>query len=238
MRVPDDDHDGYDTDDLTDTTPRPRRTRHRRSRHRRRRRQHRSRRRDDSQEAGRREAGGQDRSDNAQEGRRRCVRPGTAQAGVHPVIAAAVMATALALTPPPPPAARAPYATISIPAIGLHARCARGSRSACSTSVPATIRAPGARRPAGRRDRRPPRHAHATVPAHHELKRGQLIVLTRRSRRFVYRVSAMRVVDPTDVWPIRMHPTVQRLVLTACHPPRGDLYRLVVFARLVDADAA
>ena len=48
----------------------------------------------------------------------------------------------------------------------------------------------------------------------------------------------MRVVDPTDVWPIRMRPTVQRLVLTACHPPHSDRHRLVVFAKLVDADAA
>jgi sortase A len=66
-----------------------------------------------------------------------------------------------------------------------------------------------------------------------ELKRGQRIVLTRRSHRFVYRVSAMRVLDPTDVWPIRMRPTVQRLVLTACHPPHSDRHRLVVFAKLV-----
>jgi hypothetical protein len=51
-------------------------------------------------------------------------------------------------------------------------------------------------------------------------------------------VSAMRVIDPTDVWPIRMHPTVQRLVLTACHPRRRDLHRLIVFAGLVDVDGA
>ena len=62
--------------------------------------------------------------------------------------------------------------------------------------------------------------------------------MTARSHRFVYRVSAMRLVDPTDVWPIRMRPTVQRLVLTACHPPHSDRQRLVVFAKLVDADAA
>ena len=68
-----------------------------------------------------------------------------------------------------------------------------------------------------------------------ELKHGQRIVLTRRSQRFVYRVSAMRVVEPTNVWPIRMRPTVQRLVLTACHPPHSARYRLVVFAKLVDA---
>jgi sortase A len=67
-----------------------------------------------------------------------------------------------------------------------------------------------------------------------ELERGQRIVLTRGSRRFVYRVSAMRVLDPTDVWPIRMRPTVQRLVLTAWHPPHSDRHRLVVVAKLVE----
>ena len=156
------------------------------------------------------------------------------------MIAAAVMATALALTAPAaPPAAGAPFATISIPAIGLHALVREGVSQRVLDLGPGHY--PGSGLPGGRRA--------VAIAGHrvthtrpflriHELKRGQLIVLTRRSRRFVYRVSAMRVVDPTDVWPIRMHPTVQRLVLTACHPPRWDLHRLVVFARLVDADAA
>jgi sortase (surface protein transpeptidase) len=35
-----------------------------------------------------------------------------------------------------------------------------------------------------------------------------------------------------------MRPTVQRLVLTACHPPHSARQRLVVFAKLVDAKSA
>ena len=156
------------------------------------------------------------------------------------MIAAAVTATALALTAPAaPPAAGAPFATISIPAIGLHALVREGVSQSVLDRGPGHY--PGSGLPGGRRA--------VAIAGHrvthtrpflriHELKRGQLIVVTRRSHRFVYRVSAMRVVDPTDVWPIRMRPTVQRLVLTACHPPHRDLHRLVVFAKLVDADAA
>ena len=63
-----------------------------------------------------------------------------------------------------------------------------------------------------------------------ELCRNALIVLTRGSQRHVYRVSAMRIVAPTEVWPVRRRPGAETLVLTACHPPRTDLRRLVVFA--------
>ena len=152
------------------------------------------------------------------------------------MIAAAVTATALALTTPAaPPAAGAPFATISIPAIGLHALVREGVSQRVLDGGPGHY--PGSGVPGGRR---------AVAIAGHrvthtrpflrinELARGQRIVLTWRSRRFVYRVSAMRVVDPTDVWPIRMRPTVQRLVLTACHPPHSDRQRLVVFAKLVE----
>jgi sortase A len=156
------------------------------------------------------------------------------------VIAAAVTATALALTAPAaPPAAGAPFATISIPAIGLHALVREGVSQRVLDRGPGHY--PGSGVPGARR---------AVAIAGHrvthnrpflrinELKRGQRIVLTRRSQRFVYRVSAMRVVEPTDVWPIRMRPTVQRLVLTACHPPHSARQRLVVFAKLVDAKSA
>jgi sortase A len=156
------------------------------------------------------------------------------------VIAAAITAAALALTAPAaPPAAGAPFATISIPAIGLHALVREGVSQRVLDLGPGHY--PGSGVPGRRRA--------VAIAGHrvthtrpflriHELKKGQRIVLTRRSERFVYRISAMRVVEPTDVWPIRMRPTVQRLVLTACHPPHSDRYRLVVFAKLVDAEAA
>ena len=152
------------------------------------------------------------------------------------MIAAAITMTALALAAPAAaPAAGAPFATISIPAIGLHALVREGVSQRVLDRGPGHY--PGSGLPGGRR---------AVAIAGHrvthtrpfvrinELERGQRIVLTRRSRRFVYRVSAMRILDPTDVWPIRMRPTVQRLVLTACHPPHSDRHRLVVFAKLVD----
>jgi sortase A len=63
-----------------------------------------------------------------------------------------------------------------------------------------------------------------------QLRRGERIVLTRLGRRHVYRVFTMRIVAPTQVWPVRRRPSVETLVLTACHPPRTDLRRLVVFA--------
>jgi len=37
------------------------------------------------------------------------------------------------------------------------------------------------------------------------------------------------------VWAVRRRPAVETLVLTACHPPRTDLRRLVVFASRDDA---
>jgi sortase A len=152
------------------------------------------------------------------------------------VIAAAITMTALALSAPAAaPAAGAPFATISIPAIGLHALVREGVSQRVLDRGPGHY--PGSGLPGGR--------LAVAIAGHrvthtrpflriNQLKRGQRIVLTRRSHRFVYRVSAMRVLDPTDVWPTRMHPTVQRLVLTACHPPHSDRKRLVVFAKLVE----
>lgn len=156
------------------------------------------------------------------------------------MIAAAVIGTALALTAPAAqPAAGAPFATISIPAIGLHALVREGVSQRVLDLGPGHY--PGSGVP-GRGSRAVAIAGHRVTHTRpflriNELERGQRIVLTRRSQRFVYRISAMRVVEPTDVWPIRMRPTVQRLVLTACHPPHSDRYRLVVFAKLADADA-
>jgi sortase A len=152
------------------------------------------------------------------------------------VIAAAITATALALSAPAaPPAAGATFATISIPAIGLHALVREGVSQGVLDRGPGHY--PSSGLPGGRRAIAIAGHRVTHTRPFlriHQLKRGQRIVLTRGSDRYVYRVSAMRVVDPTDVWPIRMRPTVQRVVLTACHPAHSDRQRLVVFAKLVE----
>jgi sortase A len=151
------------------------------------------------------------------------------------VIAAAITATALALgAPAAPPAAGAPFATIAIPAIGVHALVREGVSADVLADGPGHY--PGTSLPgrggtigiAGHRVT----HTRPFLRIN-QLRRGQRIVLTRRSHRFVYRISAMRIVAPTEVWPVRRRPKVETLALTACHPPRTDVRRLVVFAELV-----
>jgi sortase A len=61
------------------------------------------------------------------------------------------------------------------------------------------------------------------------LGKGSRIILV-TDRRRIYRVFAMRIVTPTQVWPLARS-SAERLVLTACHPPRSDRLRLVVFAK-------
>jgi sortase A len=59
-------------------------------------------------------------------------------------------------------------------------------------------------------------------------KNDRIIFITRRGR-FVYRVFDTRIVRPRAIWVLnRAHR--QRLVLTACHPPRTARFRYVVFA--------
>lgn len=62
------------------------------------------------------------------------------------------------------------------------------------------------------------------------LRKGDAIILVLRGRRHAYRVFTMRIVPPHQVWPLAGRGGEQ-LVLTACHPPRTDALRLVVFAR-------
>jgi sortase A len=153
------------------------------------------------------------------------------------VIAAAVTATVVALTAPAaaPPAAGAPFATLAIPSIGLRALVREGVTADVLAGGPGHY--PGTSAPgrggtialAGHRVT----HTRPFLRIN-ELRRGQPIVVTRRSRRYLYRVSAMRIVSPTDVSALR-RTHVETLVLTACHPPRTDLRRLVVFAQRDDS---
>jgi sortase A len=153
------------------------------------------------------------------------------------VIAAALAATTLAVgAPAAPPAAGAPFATISIPAIGLHALVREGVRASVLDSGPGHYRntgTPGGGRTIGIAGHR----VTHTRPFLHinRLRYGQRIVLTRHNRRFVYRVFAMRIVAPAEIWPIHLRRTREMLVLTACHPPRTGLRRLAVFAELSDS---
>ena len=61
------------------------------------------------------------------------------------------------------------------------------------------------------------------------LRAGDRIVVSS----VAYRVYRMAIVRPWQVWPLRSA-SVEQVVLTACHPPRTDHFRLVVFARRID----
>ena len=67
-----------------------------------------------------------------------------------------------------------------------------------------------------------------------EVRKGDRITIATRRGRFRYRVFAMKIVRPEDVWVLMQVRRSERLVLTACHPPRSAAKRLVVFARRVD----
>lgn len=69
------------------------------------------------------------------------------------------------------------------------------------------------------------------------LRRNDQIVLVVKHRRYMYRVFRMRILPQRQAWPLRPV-NGEQLVLTACHPPRTDLRRLVVFARLASVRPA
>lgn len=147
------------------------------------------------------------------------------------MIATAVVASTLALGAPAALPAGAPVATLAIPSIGLRADVREGVSAEVLARGPGHY--PGTKLPgqggtigiAGHRVT----HTRPFLRIN-ELRRGARVVLTRGSQRHVYRVSTMRIVAPTDVWPVRRKPRIETLVLTACHPPRTDVRRLVVFA--------
>ena len=69
-----------------------------------------------------------------------------------------------------------------------------------------------------------------------ELKRGERIVLRMPYGRFTYAVQSTKIVPPTALWVTR-DVGYPRLVLSACHPLYSAAKRIIVFARLVDAEA-
>jgi len=68
------------------------------------------------------------------------------------------------------------------------------------------------------------------------LKPGQQIVLELPYGRFTYAVERTRIVQPTALWVTR-DVGYERLVLSACHPLYSAAERIIVFARLRDAQA-
>ena len=70
-----------------------------------------------------------------------------------------------------------------------------------------------------------------------QLRRGDRIVLTLSYGRFTYVHERTQIVEPDAVW-VTADTGYERLVLTACHPLFSDEQRIVVFARLVRAEAA
>jgi sortase A len=153
------------------------------------------------------------------------------------VTTAAIAIVALALSAPAAaPAVGAPFATIEIPSLGVHALVREGVSVEVLERGPGHY--PGTGIPGGGGTIAIAAHRVTHTRAFHrvnELRRGQRIVLSRRSRTYGYRVWAMRIVAPKDVWPLFVEPGVETLVLTACHPPGTDARRLVVFARRVPA---
>ena len=63
-------------------------------------------------------------------------------------------------------------------------------------------------------------------------KNDRILIRTAKGRTFRYRVYAMRVVRPRDVWVLGGR-RARRLVLTTCHPAGTARQRLVVFAKPV-----
>ena len=63
------------------------------------------------------------------------------------------------------------------------------------------------------------------------LRAGDRITISSR-KVATYRVYKMAIVRPSQVWVLRPA-KFEQVVLTACHPPKSDRFRLVVFARRV-----
>jgi sortase A len=67
-----------------------------------------------------------------------------------------------------------------------------------------------------------------------DLRRGDRILLDYRGRRYVYRVTGERIVQPTD-WTILRYRGYEKLVLSTCNPVFSASQRLIVFASRVVA---
>jgi sortase A len=73
-----------------------------------------------------------------------------------------------------------------------------------------------------------------------ELRDGDQILIDTRARQYVYKVTGMKIVQPSDVSvtaPVPQHPkadpTERLLTLTTCNPKYSAAQRLIVFGHMV-----
>jgi sortase A len=148
--------------------------------------------------------------------------------------AAAVAAVALA-APASHHQAGAAIATVQIPRIGVNATLYEGTTASVLSRGPGHYRGtglPGQGRTIGIA-------AHRTTHTKpfarlNQLRSGDRITISSKKKKpAIYRVYRMAIVRPTQVSVLR--PTkFEQVVLTACHPPKSDRFRLVVFAKRVE----
>jgi sortase A len=69
-----------------------------------------------------------------------------------------------------------------------------------------------------------------------QLKNGNRIIVTMPYGQFTYTVERLQIVKPTALWVVN-RVSYDRLVLSACHPLYSAAKRIIVFARLTDAQA-
>ena len=146
--------------------------------------------------------------------------------------AAAVAAVAL-VAPAAQPAAGAALGRVEIPRLGLSAPLYQGTTATVLARGPGHYSGtalPGERRTIGIAGHRT---THTRPFARiNRLRAGDRLTITTTAVH-AYRVYRMAIVRPRQVWPLRPM-QVEQVVLTACHPPLRDRYRLVVFARRID----
>jgi sortase A len=124
-------------------------------------------------------------------------------------------------------------ATVRIPSIGVSAPLYEGTSASVLSRGPGHYRGtglPGQGRTIGIA-------AHRTTHTKpfarlNQLRAGDRITISSR-KIAAYRVYKMAIVRPSQVWVLRPA-KFEQVVLTACHPPKSDRFRLVVFARRVE----
>jgi sortase A len=142
-------------------------------------------------------------------------------------------------TPTPPPSdpkAAEPVielGTLSIPAIGIEMTLHEGIRQTTLNLGPGHW--PGTAMPGAQGNVVVAGHRvskHQVFLHINELVIGDEIIFETGAGRFVYALSDMQVVDPTDLWIVEQTPAYTT-TLFACHPPGSTAQRYAVFATLV-----